>query len=122
MTEPRRTRRTDLGGRPGSGSVDGEARGSAGSPADDWERVRAGGFRPAGGDRPPPPPQAGTPDLSALLALLEAARSAVPRELEQQFTGLLREALLTLRALIDWYLERLDGTRAERRVEDIPID
>jgi hypothetical protein len=34
-----------------------------------------------------------------------------------------RELLLTLRALIDWYLERLeeDGSR-QRRVEDIPID
>jgi hypothetical protein len=46
----------------------------------------------------------------------------VPSELERQFSALLREVLLTLRALIDWYLERLDGARAERQVEDIPID
>ena len=37
-------------------------------------------------------------------------------------TALIREALLTLRSLIDWYLERLDRPRREPRVEDIPID
>jgi len=46
----------------------------------------------------------------------------VPSELEKQLTALVREALLTLRALIDWYLERLDDEGPERRVEDIPID
>ena len=35
-------------------------------------------------------------------------RRAAPRELEEQFTNLMREFLLTLRSLIDWYLERLD--------------
>jgi hypothetical protein len=54
--------------------------------------------------------------------LLEALRGMVPKDLERQFTALVREALLTLRALIDWYLERLDGGSRERRVEDIPID
>jgi hypothetical protein len=46
----------------------------------------------------------------------------VPREVQDQFQALVRELLLTLRALIDWYLERLDGAPAEPRVEDIPID
>ena len=46
----------------------------------------------------------------------------VPGELERQFSALIREVLLTLRALIDWYLERLDGGPREQRVEDIPID
>ena len=45
-----------------------------------------------------------------------------PRELEQQFTTLTREFLLTLRSLIDWYLERLDRPEPEPQVEDIPID
>ncbi|HEV2075351.1 MAG TPA: hypothetical protein VGR10_03865 [Thermoleophilaceae bacterium] len=62
------------------------------------------------------------PTLSSLLIILEAVRAMVPRDLERQFTALVREALLTLRALIDWYLEHLDGGRGERRVEDIPID
>jgi hypothetical protein len=32
----------------------------------------------------------------------------VPPELQEQFYALQREVLLTIRALIDWYLERLD--------------
>ena len=34
-------------------------------------------------------------------------------------TNLIREFLLTLRSLIDWYLERLDAPKKEREVEDI---
>jgi hypothetical protein len=45
-----------------------------------------------------------------------------PRELEDQLTNLIREFLLTLRSLIDWYLERLDRKPPEPTVEDIPID
>lgn len=90
-------------------------------PAAHWERLRSARFE--GGEQGPSPasPPAG-PGLSSLVALVEALRALAPRELERQFTALLREALLTLRALIDWYLERLDSSRAERRVEDIPID
>lgn len=70
---------------------------------------------------PPRPPRT-LPDLSVLVALLDAARSAVPRELQEQFTALLRELLLALRGMIDSYLERLGGPPREKRVEDIPID
>jgi len=70
----------------------------------------------------PPRARPSLPDLSALLLALESLRSAVPRELSDQLTVLLRELLLTLRALIDWYLERLDGGPVETEVEDIPID
>src|SRR3954469_14529661 len=61
-------------------------------------------------------------DLRPLFMLLEAVRRGLPRELEDQFAALIREILMTLRALIDWYLERLDRHPAEPRVEDIPID
>ena len=75
------------------------------------------------GAPPPPPPQSdGPPDPAALFALLDGLRRVAPRELEQQFTTLTREFLLTLRALIDWYLERLDRQEPEPQVEDIPID
>ena len=74
------------------------------------------------------PPRAGAPggpripDLSALLAIVDALRRVVPKELQEQFTALQRELLLTLRALIDWYLDRLDKPELEPQVEDIPIE
>ena len=61
-------------------------------------------------------------DLSALFVLLDSLRRAVPGELEERVTALIREFLLTLRSLIDWYLERLDRPSREPRVEDIPIE
>jgi hypothetical protein len=72
----------------------------------------------------PPPPRYAQPrlDLRPLFMLLEAVRRGLPRELEEQFSALIREILLTLRALIDWYLERLERGPAEPHVEDIPID
>jgi hypothetical protein len=74
------------------------------------------------GSGPPPPPRAGSLDPAALFVLLDGLRRAAPRELEEQVTKLIREFLLTLRSLIDWYLERLDRPRREPEVEDIPID
>jgi len=74
----------------------------------------------AGAAAPRPGPS--LPDLSGLLLAFETLRSMVPRELSDQLTALLRELLLTLRALIDWYLERLDGGPVEAEIEDIPID
>ncbi len=43
-------------------------------------------------------------------------------DLDRQLTSIIREFLLTLRSLIDWYLERLDAAPREPEVEDIPID
>jgi hypothetical protein len=84
----------------------------------DWTHEWAREFR----DAPPPPPGYGGPDLAPLFALAEALRRGLPRELQSQFTSLLREVLLTLRALIDWYLDRLDRGERKPAVEDIPIE
>jgi hypothetical protein len=62
------------------------------------------------------------PDPAALFQMLDGMRRMAPRELEDQITNLIREFLLTLRSLIDWYLERLDRRPPEPQVEDIPID
>lgn len=70
----------------------------------------------------PPPPPGRAFDPAALFVLLDGIRRAAPRELEDQVTKLIREFLLTLRSLIDWYLERLDGPQREPEIEDIPID
>jgi hypothetical protein len=67
----------------------------------------------------------GAIDLQALFALLDALREAVPAELSRQLAAALRELLLALRALIDWYLERLGEPGAGSsgvEVEDIPLD
>ena len=82
-----------------------------GEPAPDWWD-----------EPPPPPPGRGRLDFAALFVLLDAVRRAVPGDLQNQFTALVREALLTLRSLIDWYLERLDRPRREPEVEEIRID
>jgi len=53
----------------------------------------------------------------------DVLRATAPPELRDQWQSVQREALLTTRALIDSYLERLD-TESERgpRVQDIPIE
>ncbi len=86
--------------------------------------VRSGEPGPRAGERSGAPPRSTPPlpDLSALLLALEGMRGMVPRELSSQAGALLRELLLTLRALIDWYLERLEGRPREPEVEEIPID
>jgi len=64
-------------------------------------------------------------DLQALMALLDAVRDAVPAELSQQLAESLRQLLLALRALLDWYVERLGEPapgRTDVEVQDIPLD
>jgi hypothetical protein len=53
----------------------------------------------------------------------DVLRATAPPELRDQWQSVQREALMTTRALIDTYLERLD-TEPDRgpRVQDIPID
>lgn len=85
-----------------------------------WEAPYADSDDP--GALPPPRPAQPRLDFRPLFMLIDAVRRGLPRELEDQFSALIREILMTLRALIDWYLERLERPPAEPRVEDIPID
>jgi hypothetical protein len=93
-------------------------------------RANAEGVPPRGwaGPGPPPPDPGSTVEaLRAIAGLLEVVRGAVPPELAHQFAAATRELLVAVRALIDWYLERLDAGGREpgppaREVEDIPID
>ena len=43
-------------------------------------------------------------------------------DLRGQFDEVSREALLTMRSLIDHYLDRIDAEPAPERVQQIPID
>lgn len=63
------------------------------------------------------------PELHTVVALVESVRGSVPAELTQQLAEALRELLMAVRALIDWYLDRLERP-ASRPVEvrDIPIE
>lgn len=71
------------------------------------------------------------PELGAIVSLLESVKGSIPPELTSQLADALREMLVALRALIDWYIERLErfapGPTAgdaprEPRVQEIPID
>jgi hypothetical protein len=53
----------------------------------------------------------------------DVLRATAPPELRDQWQAVQREALVTTRALIDGYLERLDSEPDPGpRVQDIPID
>lgn len=106
-----------------SGADSAEGGGAGG--AEDGGAESAGYGAGSNGAGPPPrdpgaPPR--DPDPAAIVVLLDALRLAAPADMQERVTALIREALLTLRALIDHYLERLDEQPDERRVEDIPIE
>jgi hypothetical protein len=88
---------------------------------------------PAGWQRPAPEPGSGAGASGAdsllggsegelLLGILGSLRDRIPPELQQRLADAVREVLLALRALIDWYLERTERRRATPvEVQDIPI-
>jgi hypothetical protein len=86
---------------------------------------------PAGWQQPPPPDDgAGRgdafsllgADADLLLGIVSSLRDRIPPDLQQRLAEALREVLLALRALIDWYLERTEHRRAPpSEVQDIPI-
>jgi hypothetical protein len=65
-------------------------------------------------------------ELDALVVLLRTLRELVPPELQQQVSDVMRQVLLLLRAIIDFWVERLDSAggsqRAAVEVQDIPVD
>ena len=63
------------------------------------------------------------PDLRPLVAQHENARHLVPPELAERLAGALRELLLALRALLDWWIDRMERREEPAPVvEDIPIE
>jgi hypothetical protein len=61
-------------------------------------------------------------ELELLLGVVAAVRDRIPPELQRRLAEAIRELLLAVRALIDWYLERTERRRAEpATVQDIPI-
>jgi hypothetical protein len=65
----------------------------------------------------------GFPDLGQLAALIESLRGVVPPELTRQLADALRELLIALRAVLDWYIARLEPPEApDSDVQDIPVE
>ena len=53
---------------------------------------------------------------------MTGVRDLIPPELQQRLLEALRQLLLAVRALIDWYLERLEQRRQTPvAVQDIPV-
>jgi hypothetical protein len=89
------------------------------------EAAGAGGAVPPRGWSVPGDDRSGPsfPDLSQVAALLESMRGAVPPELARAVADALRELLIAVRAVLDWYIARLEPEEArEREVEDIPVE
>jgi hypothetical protein len=63
-------------------------------------------------------------DWCPICRAADVVRATAPPEVREQWQTVQREALLTVRALIDTYLERIDGDEASRgpRVEEIRIE
>jgi hypothetical protein len=77
---------------------------------------------PLGWQAPPSSAQA-SGELQALAALVDTLRATLPEDLQQQLTEVLRQLLLLIRGLLDWWISRLepDVRGQERPVQDIPI-
>ena len=56
------------------------------------------------------------------MTVLAGVRDRIPPDLRRRLADAVRELLMALRALVDWYLERTERpARASADVEDIPI-
>jgi hypothetical protein len=83
--------------------------------------VPPSGWQRSGTGSEPGAPSGGG-ELDLLMAILASVRDRIPPELQRRLAEAIREVLLAVRALIDWYLERTERRRAEpAQVQDIPI-
>jgi hypothetical protein len=106
--------RLDRAARAAEGLIAEAARGAG-------QRVR-GGRPPAAGWQAPEGEASPPRELEVLAGLVDSVRELVPEDLQRRLSDALRELLLAMRALIDWYLERAErGGGAGPEVEDIPI-
>jgi hypothetical protein len=84
-------------------------------PPSGWQRPRADD--PRDRDR-----WLNSDELELLLTVLAGIRDRIPAELRQRLAAAVRELMMALRAVIDWYLERTERpARAGADIEDIPI-
>ena len=86
------------------------------------EAAAGSGVPPAGWDVPGRADDANA-ELEALVRMLSMLRDVVPPELRAQLAELVRQLLLFVRAVLDWWIERMaEGPKGDDPpVEDIPI-
>jgi hypothetical protein len=78
---------------------------------------------PAGWSVPGSEPSPPALDLSQLTALVESLRGVVPPDLARRLADALRELLLAIRAVLDWYIARLEPSEPpDADVQDIPVE
>jgi len=81
-----------------------------------------GGVPPQGWAAPAGERDGAGNEIAALGAMLQALVDLVPPELQHQLAEVIRQVLALLRALIDFWITRLESERgAEPVVQDIPI-
>jgi hypothetical protein len=87
------------------------------------EEAATGQVPPRGWSVPGDDRSAPFPDLSQLAALVESLRGVVPPELARQLADALRELLIAMRAVLDWYIARLEPPQPRpSEVQDIPVE
>ena len=113
-------RRTPAAGQAAPGDTPAAGRAApSDTPAAGW--AAPGDTPPNGSEVPAPEPDADD-DLGTIISLVRSLRDLIPPDLQKRLAEALRELLLAVRALIDWYLERLEQRRkTPTPVEDIPI-
>ena len=90
----------------------------------DAAKAALGGPPPAGWQAPEPDRERANArgEFEFLLEAIASLRDRIPPDLQRRLGEALRELLLAVRALIDWYLERSERRPRERAdVQDIPI-
>jgi hypothetical protein len=86
------------------------------------------------GDRPPPSgwdvprsAERANDEIDALIAVVGSIRDLLPPELRAQLAEIVRQILVFVRAVLDWWIDRVERESASGRegsrddVEDIPI-
>jgi hypothetical protein len=100
------------------------------SASDAAERLIAEAARMGQPGKPPPTgwqarpeEQRGGDSLEVVIHAIHSVRELIPPDVLERLAAALKELLLAIRALIDWYLERIDRRRASEpaEVEEIPI-
>lgn len=71
-----------------------------------------------------PPTEDAAAEAQALATLLQTVRELVPEDLWRQLAEVVRQLLLLLRGILDWWIERLasDVEPTGPVVTDIPVD